>query len=194
MVGQLEPINYKCGKLAFGGIDPDLGYRLLQAFWNRQHCSGNIVYRPAFMRDMACRSRYFHDLLLNAMMFVAFKHVPPHHTSNPNFDACVNGMTFRRKAEELLYRASTQLLTRSSVTTIQALLLMADALFAWCDERSLSWQYLGIAINMIIDLGIHTTRSGFYQHESAEQQEIGRRVFWSAYSQSWFYDLAASHC
>jgi hypothetical protein len=168
--------------LVFDGVDSDLGYKLLQVFWNRQHCSGNIVYRPAFMRDMACRGRYFNELLLNMIMFVAFKHVPPQQSHNINFDACVSGMTFRRRAEKLLYRADTQLLTRSSITTIQALLLMSDALFAWCDERSLSWQYLGIAINMIIDLGIHTTRSGFYQHGSAEQQEIGRRVFWSAYS------------
>jgi hypothetical protein len=144
------------------------------------------------MRDMTCHGRYYNDLLLNAMMFVAFKHVPPHHTSDPDLDACANGMTFRRRVEEILYRADTQHLTRSSVTTIQTLLLMSDALFAWCDERSLSWQYLGIAINMIIDLGIHTTRSGFYQHGCAEQQEIGRRVFWSAYSKPWA--ITSLHC
>jgi hypothetical protein len=184
IAGQLEPINYKGGKLALDGIDPDLGYELLQAFWNRQHSSSNIVYRTAFMREMTCHGRYYSDLLLNAMMFVAFKHVTPQPSPNSNFDACVSGMTFRRKAEAILYRADTQLLTRSSITTIQALLLMSDGLFAWCDERSLSWQYLGIAINMIMDLGIHTTRSVFYQHGSAEQQEIGRRVFLSAYSES----------
>jgi hypothetical protein len=178
--------------LIFDGVNPDLGYKLLQAFWNRQHCSGNVVYRPSFMRDMACRGRYFNDLLLNAMKFVAYKHVSPQASPTPGFDVCVSGMTFRKRAEESLYRADTQLLTRSSITTIQALLLMSDALFAWCDERSLSWQYLGIAINMIMDLGIHTTQSGFYQHGLAEQQEIGRRVFWSAYSKSW--TIMSQHC
>jgi hypothetical protein len=185
VVGQLEPINYKCGRLMFDGVDSDLGYQLLQAFWNRQHCSGNVVYRPAFMRDMACRGSYFNDLLLSTMMFVASKHVSPQPSPSPGSDACVSGMTFRRRAEESLYRADTQLLTKSSVTTIQALLLMSNALFAWCDERSLSWHYLGIAINMIVDLGIHTTRSSFYQRGSAERQEVGRRVFWSAYSKFW---------
>lgn len=82
------------------------------------------------------------------------------------------------------------MLTKSSVTTIQALLLMANTLLAWCDERSLSWQYLGIAINMIIDLGIHATNSSFYRCESAEDLEIGRRIFWAAYSA--FRDILAT--
>jgi len=135
------------------------------------------VYRPAFMRDMACHGRYFNDLLLNVIMFVAVKY-----SAEPSNDSCVSAMTFRRTAEEMLYRADTHLLIKSSVTTIQALLLMANTLFAWCDERSLSWQYTGIAINMIIDLGIHTTNSAFYQRGSAEDLEIGRRIFWAAYS------------
>lgn len=135
------------------------------------------MYRPAFMRDMACRGRYFNELLLNVIMFVAVKYAVE--SSN---DSCVSATTFRTTAEEMLYRADTHLLTKSSVTTIQALLLMANTLFAWCDERSLSWHYMGIAINMIIDLGIHTSNSAFYQRGSAEDLEIGRRIFWAAYS------------
>lgn len=80
-----------------------------------------------------------------------------------------------------MYRTDTQLLTQSSVTTAQALLLMADVLFSWCDERSLAWHYLGIAINMVVDLGIHTISSTFYRDSSAEVQELGRRIFWSCY-------------
>jgi len=134
------------------------------------------------MRDMAHRGRYFNDLLLNVIMFVAVKYTPAQPRADSSVDSCVNATTFRRTAEDMLYRADTHLLTKSSVTTIQALLLMANTLFAWCDERSLSWQYLGIAINMIMDLGIHTTDSTFYQRGSAEDLEIGRRIFWAAYS------------
>lgn len=177
IIGQLEPINLKSGVLNFGSIDTTVGYNLLRIFWNRQHCTGSVVYRPAFVRDMACRGRYFNDLLLNVIMFVAAKYAAE--LSN---DSCVSAMALRRTAEETLYRADTHLLTKSSVTTIQALLLMATTLFAWCDERSLSWQYMGIAINMIIDLGIHATNSAFYQRGSAEDREIGRRIFWAAYS------------
>jgi hypothetical protein len=176
--------------LDFGSIDTNFGHSLLRAFWNRQHYTGSIVYRPAFMRDMAHRGRYFNDLLLNVIVFVAIKYAPVQARAGSDVDSCVNAATFRRTAEDMLYRADTHLLTKSSVTTIQALLLMANTLFAWCDEQSLSWQYLGIAINMIMDLGIHTTNSTFYQRGSAEDLEIGRRMFWAAYSA--FHDTVST--
>ncbi|KAK1243024.1 hypothetical protein MKX08_005836 [Trichoderma sp. CBMAI-0020] len=60
---------------------------------------------------------------------------------------------------------------------------MSDTLFSWCDERSLSWHYLGIATNMMIDLGIHseTPPLSFKKSLSPEDIEIRRRVFWSAF-------------
>lgn len=176
--GQLEPMNLKAGRLDMDGVDRDLGHELLLAFWNRQHHSGSVVYRPVFMRDMASQGPYYTPLLLNAMLFAASKHTIAQSSAD---DSCMDGMVFRRKAEDILYRTDTQLLTKSSVTTAQALLLMADALFSWCDERSLAWHYLGIAINMVIDLGLHITRSAYYRDCSGEQQEIGRKLFWSAY-------------
>lgn len=150
---------------------------MFQAFWNRQHHSGGAVYRPAFMRDMASNGPHFDTALLNTILFVASRYTPDQNAS----DACASGMVFRNRAEESLHQFPTMSLTRSKLTTIQMLLLMADELFTWCDERSLSWLYLGAAINMIVDLGMHTVRSSFYQKASTEDQEIARRVFWSAY-------------
>ncbi|KAK4499628.1 hypothetical protein PRZ48_010146 [Zasmidium cellare] len=165
---QLEHINVESGLLAFGDVEPGLGMQLLAAFWNRQHYTGTVVYRPVFMRDMACQGPYFTPLLLNAVFFVASKHSPKTLSADQASDLCEGGAVFRRAVEKLLYDKETKLLCRSRVTTIQALLLMSDALFSWCDERSLSWHYLGIAINMILDLGIHTTRSEFYRSGLAE--------------------------
>lgn len=173
-------MNLKSGKLDFDGTDKDLGYDLLQAFWNRQHHSGNVVYRPAFMRDMACHGPHFSPLLLNAMLFLGSSH-SPQLCGDSSEDTCVSGMTFRRKVEDYLYQGGTRIFAKSNITTAQALLLMSDALFAWCDERSLSWHYLGLSINMIVDLGIHSLHSAFYRTQSVEIQEIGRRLFWSAY-------------
>lgn len=176
--GQLEPINLKAGRLDVDGVDRDLGHELFLAFWNRQHHSGSVVYRPVFMRDMASQGPYCTPLLLNAMLFAASKHTAAQSSAD---DSCMDGLVFRRKAEDILYRTDTQLLTKSSVTTAQALLLMADVLFSWCDERSLAWHYLGIAINMVIDLGLHTLHSTYYRNCAAEGQETGRRLFWSTY-------------
>lgn len=178
IAGQLEPINLRSKKLDFDGVDPQHGSVLLSVFWNRQHATGSAVYRPTFMRDMAVGGPYFSPLLLNAMFFVAAKHAP----GLPGLDERA-GMRFRRRVEEMLYDPRDPLICNSSITTAQALLLMSDALFSWCDERSLSWHYLGVAINMIVDLGIHCERSR--QHagstEPPELLEVKRRLFWSAF-------------
>jgi hypothetical protein len=156
---------------------------LLSVFWNRQHATGSIVYRPAFMRDMANQGPYFSPLLLNAILFVASKHVPGIAGHCDGTDNCKAGLPFRRNIEEILYRTKVPLVCQSSITTVQALLLFSDALFSWCDERSLSWHYLGIATNMIIDLGIHcenATLTSVKPH-SPEHFEVRRRVFWAAF-------------
>ncbi|TVY32562.1 Nitrogen assimilation transcription factor [Lachnellula subtilissima] len=185
---QLELINLRSGKLNFDGLDPELGMVLLSVFWNRQHATGSIVYRPCFMRDMASKGPYFSPLLLNTIFFVASKHVaskdgPRLEGSCNSIDNCNSGLLFRRKVDSILHHPETQVLCKSSITTVQALLIMSDALFSWCDERSLSWHYLGIAINMIIDLGIHSEKSTLMlaKSHSPEEMETHRRLFWAAF-------------
>lgn len=143
------------------------------------------------MRDMACQGTYFSPLLLNSIFFHASKHVPEVGGTCDVSDNCNPGHQFRQKAEDLLFSRETQVLCKSSIPTIQALLLMSDTLFSWCDERSLSWYYLGIATNMIIDLGIHSETSPltFRKSLSPEDVEIRRRVFWSAFGMTFLYHL-----
>lgn len=187
-LGQLELINLRSGKFDFDGVEPDVAMVLLSVFWNRQHASGSIVYRPSFMRDMACQGPSFSPLLLNAIFFVASKHVASKGGSGldgscSGTDQCNAGVPFRHKIEDILYNREDKVLCRSSITTIQALLLLSDVLFSWCDERSLSWHYLGIAINMIVDLGIHSDNSTLVQGNLhlSEALETHRRVFWAAF-------------
>lgn len=137
------------------------------------------------MRDMASQGPYFSELLLNAIYFISSKHISSGQGKGACdiTDTCNTGTVFRRNIESLLYNNGGQLLCKSSITTIQALLLFSDALFSWCDERSLSWHYLGIAANMIIDLGIHSEGSRLMSRksENPEAIEIHRRVFWAAF-------------
>jgi hypothetical protein len=155
--------------------------QLLSAFWTRQHTSGPVVYRTAFMRDMVCDGLSFAPLLLKAILFVATKDVPSMADQCSADSSCGDGMTFRAQVEDELYSRHGRILMKSKVTTVQALLLMSDALYSWCDEKDVAWHYLGLAINMICDLGLHTEHSKYYRLGSLEDQEIGRRVFWSAY-------------
>jgi len=140
------------------------------------------------MRDMACQGPCFSALLLNAIFFTASKHVGSKDelgfsNSCSDTDKCDAGVPFRQKIEGILYHRESRALCRSEIPTIQALLLLSDVLFSWCDERSLSWHYLGIAINMIVDLGIHSNNSALMLDKAhmPETMEIQRRVFWAAF-------------
>lgn len=176
---QLEDVNLRLGKLDFDGVEPELGMHLLSLHWNRQHHSFLITYRPAFMRDMACNGPYFSKLLLNAIYFGASKFSPRHEVRRVADDVRTAGWQFRQRVRELLGGA----LDKSEITTIQALLVMTNSLFALGDERSAAWLYAGLAFRMIVDLGMHVDTLDLTSTPkfSDEDYEIRRRVFWAAF-------------
>ncbi|KAL2854013.1 fungal-specific transcription factor domain-containing protein [Aspergillus pseudodeflectus] len=169
----MEMMNMARGQLDFDGVDPGLGMHLLSLFWTRHLHAGFIVYRPAFMRDMACKGPYFSKLLLNAMFYSVSKHSPRTEIQRDN-DCDTAGWSFRLRFTELLRDE----FDRSSIPTIQALLIMASSLFTRCDERSTSWLYAGNAFNMAIDLGLHVE---LQTSLAPEEREVRRRVFWASY-------------
>ncbi|KAL8381550.1 hypothetical protein RB595_005703 [Gaeumannomyces hyphopodioides] len=173
---QLEDVNFRAGRLDFDGVDPDLGFHLLSLHWNRQHHSFLTTYRPAFMRDMACNGPYFSKLLLNAIYFGASKFSPRTEVRRDPNDVRTAGWRFRQRVRELLGES----LDRSDITTIQALLVMTNSLFALGDERSAAWLYAGIAFRMTVDLGMHVDHPDLPGNRrfTDEDLEIRRRVFW----------------
>ena len=175
----LEDVSFRNGTLDFDGVEPELGMHLLSLHWNRQHHSFLITYRPAFMRDMACNGPYFSKLLLNAIYFGASKFSPRHEVRRVANDVRTAGWQFRKRVRQLLGEA----LDRSEITTIQALLVMTNSLFALGDERSAAWTYAGIAFRMIVDLGLHVDKLDLAATPgiSDEDYEIRRRVFWAAF-------------
>jgi len=175
---QLETVNFLTEKLDFDQVEPELGMHLLSIYWNRQQSLGPVVYRTAFMRDMACGGRHFSKLLLNAIYFYASKYTKRVEVCQDPTNRLTAGWVYRRRVIELLNASYGA----SNITTIQALLLMSTAIFAWCDEKSISWLYAGMAFNMIIDLGMHVDTATMKRQFSAEDVEIRIRVFWSAFS------------
>ncbi|CEN62016.1 Putative Nitrate assimilation regulatory protein nirA [Aspergillus calidoustus] len=173
---QMEQLNFNHNKLDFDGVDPDLGMHLLSLHWNRQHHSFLITYRPAFMRDMACNGPYFSKLLLNAIYFGAAKFSPRLEVRKDPNDVRTAGWKYRERVRELLGGA----LDCSDITTIQALLVMTNSLFALGDERSAAWLYAGLAFRMLTDLGMHVDLTST-QRFSDEDLEIRRRTFWGAF-------------
>ncbi|EPS28496.1 hypothetical protein PDE_03442 [Penicillium oxalicum 114-2] len=173
---QLEPLDLAYGRLDFDGLDPELGMHLLTIYWSRQLYTAQIIYRPLFMRDMACGGPYFSKLLLNAILFTVSKHCPRLELRSDPDDVTTTGWKFRQRFTELLRES----FDKSEITTIQALLIMSNSLFSRCDERSLSWLYAGNAFNMIIDLGLHVLPSS--SQMPAEELEVRKRVLWGAYT------------
>jgi hypothetical protein len=130
---------------------------------------------------MASGGPYFSRILLNAIYFGAAKFSPRLELRKVSTDVRTAGWQFRDRVRDLLGRA----LDYSNITTIQALLLMCNTLFALGDEPSAAWIYAGNAFRMIIDLGLHvdvTSRSNL-RHLTDEDIEIRRRVFWAAFGE-----------
>jgi hypothetical protein len=176
VTGQLEAVNLSSGCLDFDGLEPSLAMDLLSIFWSRQLHTGLLVYRTVFMRDMACAGKYFSKLLLNAIYYSASKHCSATSIRRDAGDKATAGWAFRKTFTDLLRNE----FDKTSIPTIQALLVMANSLFSRCDERSTSWLYIGIAINMLIDSGIHAQHPA--EGKRDEDFEIRRRIFWSAFS------------
>lgn len=129
------------------------------------------------MRDMACAGPYFSKFLLNVMYFYASKYTARIEVRKDPNNNLTAGWFYRHRATQLLMHA----FDKSSITTIQALLIMSSAIFSWCDEKSTSWLYAGMAFNMIVDMGIHVDAATLRRRFSEEEVEIRLRVFWTAY-------------
>jgi hypothetical protein len=182
---QFETVNFLAGKLDFDGIDPELGMHLLSIYWNRQLALGPVVYRTAFMRDMACAGPYFSKLLLNAIYFYSSKYSPRIEVCRSSNNRFTAGMVYRQRAVELL----AECFDKSKITTIQALLIISNALISWCDEKSISWIYAGMAFTMVTDLGLQVDPNTLKKRFSEEDLEIRTRVFWAAYGEYLFKSL-----
>ncbi|KAJ4252767.1 hypothetical protein NW762_010673 [Fusarium torreyae] len=125
---------------------------------------------------MACNGPYFSKLLLNAIYFGSSKFSPRLEVRKDPNDVRTAGWRYRERVRELVGGS----LDRSDITTIQALLVMTNSLFALGDERSAAWLYAGLAFRMLIDLGLHVDLTNSHLF-SDEDLEIRRRVFWGAF-------------
>lgn len=71
-------------------------------------------------------------------------------------------------------------ISKSSIPSIQALLLLASSLFALGQHQS-SWLYSGLAFRMLVDMGLHIDNTAFDKKLSFEDIEIRRRVVWGSF-------------
>ncbi|KAH8691671.1 nitrogen assimilation transcription factor NirA [Talaromyces proteolyticus] len=159
-----------------GGIPSELAMHLLDLHWNRQHHTYHLTYRPAFMRDLAEGGPYCSEFLLNAVFGCSSKFSERIEVREDPLLQETAGKMFFDRCDELI--AEKSLLEASSIPTITGL-LMLGATFNAKGRTSKGWLYVGYALRMVYDLGLHLDCKEF--SGKAEDVEIRRRVFWGAF-------------
>ncbi|KAI1747601.1 fungal-specific transcription factor domain-containing protein [Xylaria castorea] len=154
------------------GMPRQMMARLLHIHWTWVSPMFSWVYRPAFIRDMGTRGRYYSEFLLTVLCAHAAKY-------NEGDGAAV----LLARARSLLGAAIQQ---PSSIPTVQALLQLSAHDFAQ-GNLSQAWIYSGIAFRMANDLGLQHCGPDIRLLNCVDL-EIRRRLFWSCY----FWDKATS--
>lgn len=151
-------------------------------------------YHPCFLPyqivDQREFLRQYHDpqspqelLLVNSLHAWVAKHTSIyHHTLSSSVTVHTAGEGYFLEAKQLLRRC----FTTSNATTIHALLNLYMYQLS-CERTTLAYLYIGLAIRMAEDLGLH--KKG--HHTSLlglKQKEIHKRLWWSVY----WLDLCAA--
>lgn len=160
---------------------------LLDTYFCWQHASYCVIYRPVFIRDMALGGQYFNEFLLQTICACAIRYSP----NGPN-SSNVSAMEaeYMARAKALL---ATELDQPSSIPTIQGLLILGQR---DCAHGNLSqgWMYTGMAFRAMRDMGIHLDCSRLpifgFGTLTAEDREVRRRLFWSAFTWDKIISLA----
>ena len=97
--------------------------------------------------------------------------------SNADSQSNVDRKYFERAKEDL---KRISMFERGNTTLLQALLLL-NVYNEKCGNPKESWHFLGLAVRMAIDLGLHNERTYTSSNQSLLDQEIQRRVWWTVY-------------
>lgn len=159
------------------GVDMTVGMALLDIYWTWLHPLHNCVYRPCFIMDLALGGQYCSDFLLTCIFALAARHLPER---NSSFSDIGKGEGFVEKAKELLLVEMAA--DKPSIPTIQGLLILGGRQCA-VGKTSEGWLYTGMAIRMMIDIGLHldTPKLAELQRWTPAETETRKRLYNSAY-------------
>ncbi|KAM5354131.1 hypothetical protein ACJ41O_000781 [Fusarium nematophilum] len=159
------------------GIDTRVGMALLDIYWTWLHPLHNCVYRPCLIMDLALGGQYCSDFLLMCIFALAARHLPE---KNLAFPEVGKGEDFVLRAKHLLLDELAA--SKPSIPTIQGLLILGGRQCA-VGRSSEGWLYTGMAIRMMIDIGLHldTPRLAELQRWTPAETETRKRLYNSAY-------------
>lgn len=159
------------------GVGTKTGIALLDIYWNWLHPLHSCVYRPILLMDLALGGPHCSDFLLLCIFGLAARHLPK---DNPEFEGVGQG-------DDLIARAKLLLLKEMSapspkIPTIQGLLILGGRQCAM-GNSSEGWLYTGMAIRMMMDMGLHLDIIGLARLERWTPAEIEarKRLYNAAY-------------
>ncbi|KAF2160104.1 hypothetical protein M409DRAFT_29401 [Zasmidium cellare ATCC 36951] len=159
------------------GAEPELVHKLLNWFWIWQYPLHNYLYRPCFIMDMALGGPYYSKFLLHCILALSARHLE---TESPDNEVAQKGESFLSSAKELLMHELGA--TKPKIPTIQGLLVLSGRQCA-VGKTSEGWLYLGMAIRMMTDLGLHLNFQELMHLEKLTpvELEVRKRLYCSAY-------------
>ncbi|KAI8657092.1 Zn(2)-C6 fungal-type domain-containing protein [Fusarium sp. Ph1] len=159
------------------GVDTKVGMALLDIYWTWLHPLHNCVYRPCLVMDLALGGQYCSDFLLMCIFALAARHLPEQDLSCPDIG---KGEDFVKRAKELLLQEMAA--DKPTIPTIQGLLILGGRQCA-VGKSSEGWLYTGMAIRMMIDIGLHldTPKLAELQRWTPAETETRKRLYNSAY-------------
>ncbi|GLB21956.1 hypothetical protein AtubIFM61612_002508 [Aspergillus tubingensis] len=161
-------------------VDPEIREELLDIYWNWQNPWQYLVYQKVFLRSLEARldDGYCTPLLLYSMLALAARYSDnPKVRTVPN-DSSTAGDDFSKKAQALLFEE----IKAPRVSTVVAAAHLSLFEMAKDNEPS-GWIYLGIAIRMAYNLGLHINPHLWVLSGSMTPDEVELRsiAWWGCY-------------
>ncbi|KAL3479542.1 fungal-specific transcription factor domain-containing protein [Aspergillus californicus] len=153
---------------------------LLQNFWNWQNSWQYLVHKQAFLRSLAIQGQdgYCSQLLLLSMLALAARYSDLVETRANANDPRTAGDSLTQQAKELLMH---EMEAPRVSTVIAAALISLKEMSA--DKEPAGWTYIGIAIRMAYNLGLHIDPLPWVASEvmTAEEAELRSVAWWGCY-------------
>ncbi|CAH1763475.1 2961_t:CDS:10 [Entrophospora sp. SA101] len=144
---------------------------LLNIYWNKLHPYVPFIDKSEVMEKYNNLETNFPSVILLYSIFaLASKYIDDTSVrSNPD-DPITAGVPFYERAKEIIKDE----FETATITTVQALLLLS--IFYQGDKGSTPWIYVGLAIRLAQDMGLHRDSSKWNLDE--RQIELRKRIWW----------------
>ncbi|WWC95058.1 hypothetical protein V866_001910 [Kwoniella sp. B9012] len=198
MLGGWESLAYSKLELESDAASARMIVHLLKTYFCWQYGSHCVVYRPVFIRDMALGGPYFNHFLLNVICAHATRYSDYHQQMSGFMGGNKNGLSTPALALGADFMNRAKLLLAAEMDKDRGNAHVVTCRRDGCTQGEFTKLNLELTCSMAFramrDLGIHLDCNRLpifgFGTMSAEDREIRRRLFWSAFTWDKIISLA----